>query len=328
MIKLLIPKMPTAEQLLPRLRAIDDNRWYTNYGPLVMALEDRLSEHYDGAHVVTTSSCTSALEIMLRHQKNEGFTHVGFPALTFPATALAAHNVGLTVVLDDVDPDTWTGSYVSLWGVPVEGPGYIDAAAAFGEQTVPKGMTAAFSLHATKMVGCGEGGYIVTHDLDAAREYRRASNFGLANGVSVGHGTNAKMSEYHAAVALASLDAYRREDWLQLHDWYAKHLPPCVTQQKRPRGAYPILSVKLPVDAQPVLEYMRIKGVECRRWYCPPLSEHPLFHQEGWQEVLPVTAGLADRLLGLPWHLWLTERDVIEVCEKLERIVGEPQAAA
>lgn len=321
MIRLLVPKMPTTDQLLPRLRAVEEARWYSNGGKQVIELEDRLSAHYGGAYVITMASCTTALEIMLRHQKNIGYEFVGFPALTFAATALAAHNAGLEVLLDDVDPETWGGSYVSTFGLPTEG-GFIDAAGAFGEQRVPDGTTACFSLHATKMVGCGEGGYIVTHDADAAKEYRAMTNFGLHNGVSRGHGTNGKMSEYHAAVAHCSLDNYDREAWLRLHDWYAEHLPDCVVQQKRPRGAYSILAVKLPVPAQPVLEAMRAHGVECRRWYCPPLSEHPLFTYDGWQAFLPVTASLANNLLGLPYHLYLTEEDVIAVCLCLKGVVG------
>lgn len=320
MIKLLQPKLPTTDALIPYLRRIEEARWASNFGQLVLQLQDTLSEKYNGAYVVTTSSCTAALEIMLRHQKNIGFTHVGFPALTFPATALAAHNVGLEVLMDDVDPETWGGSYVSTFGLPTHG-GFIDAAAAFGEQTVPEGTTACFSLHATKMVGAGEGGYIVTHDADAAKQYRAMTNFGLHNGVSLGHGTNAKMSEYNAAVALASLDAYDREAWCQLHDWYAKHLPSCVVQQKRPRGAYPIIAVKLPVPAQQVLEAMRAAGAECRRWYCPPTCDHPLFHDVKWREKLPVTAELSETLLGLPFHLHLSEQDVVTVCEELARIV-------
>lgn len=321
MIKLLVPKLPSTDALVPYLRKIESARWATNFGQLVMKLEDDLSEKYDGAYVITTSSCTAALEIVLRREWSLGANEVGFPALTFPATALAAYNVGMDVLMDDVDSETWCGSYVSCFGVPVQGPGVIDAAAAWGEQTVQPGTTACFSMHATKMVGCGEGGYIVTHDREAAKEYRAMTNFGLHLGVSRGHGTNAKMSEYHAAVALASIEAYRREDWLQLYDWYDKYLPPTVVKQKRPRGAYPVIAVKLPCDPQAVLEHMRGEGIECRRWYWPPLSDHPLFNSGEWQMQLPVTHDLSEHLLGLPWHLYLSESDVVEICTTLSRVI-------
>lgn len=316
--------MPTADRLLPYLRKIDRNRWYTNFGPLVLELEKRLSRQYGGAHVVTTSSGTSALQLALLHVKDAGFELVGFPALTFPATALAAHYVGLQVLLDDVDPDTWSCGYVAAFGLPGHGPGIVDAAGAFGEQIVAVGTTACFSLHATKALGAGEGGYIVTHDAEAADYYRRMSNFGIlprTNGRSEGRGINAKMSEYHAAVGLASLDIWDREPWLQLFDWYAENLPEPVVQQKRPRGVYPMIAVKLPCAVEPVMEAMAAAGIETRRWYNPCLAEHPLFSVKDWRKKLPVTADLSDHLLGLPYHTYLTEHDVARICAALRRAI-------
>ena len=224
------------------------------------------------------------------------------------------------------------------WGVPSYAP-IVDAAGAWGEQKVPiikSGMTAVFSMHATKALGCGEGGYIVTWDEGAAQEYRAMSNFGFNSRCS--YGINAKMSEIHAAFALAALDQWDREPWLQLDGWYRRHLPESVIQQDRPPGVYPILSVKLPCHAQPALERMKELGVECRRWYTPTVDHNPLFDAPRPKEGamgghkrpelarkvhLPVTMDLEQHLLGLPYHLWLTEDDVKEVCEKLAQVVEE-----
>lgn len=320
-IKVLIPKVPKLGRLLPYLKEIDDNRWYTNFGPLVRKLESRLSERYKGAHVVTTSNGTSALQIALLWERENGKDTACWPALTFPAAPLASLAAGLKVVLDDCDPRTWTNGYVANFGLPGWGPGLIDAAGAFGEQTVPKGMTATFSLHATKVLGAGEGGFIVTHDKYAADFYRRMTNFGIlpmTTGVSEGPGTNAKLSEYHAAVALAALDCYDPEPWLRLHDWYAKSLPACVAQQKRPRGVYSLMPVKLPIPADIVQERMKAQGIETRRWYWPPLYRHPIFKGP----VLPVSEDLSTRLLGLPYHLFLQKKEVEQVCESLGRAIA------
>lgn len=316
MIKLLVPKAPTSEQLLPYLKRIDEARWYTNFGPLVKELEQRLEDKY-GAHVVTTSSCTAGLEIVWERLYREGnVTLVGVPALTFPASALAPRRVGLNIYFCDVSRETWTDPGVSGFGYPETGT-VLDAAGAFGEQTVAKHQTAVFSLHATKVLSGGEGGYIVTHDPVAAKDYRRMTNFGLRDGTSRGLGTNAKMSEYHAAVARASLDAYSREPWLQLFDWYEKHLPASVIKQARPRGVYPMIAVRLPCPVAPVMASMALAEVETRRWYYPNLARHPLFESE----EPPITAKLSERLLGLPWHLFLTEQDVISVCQALNNAI-------
>lgn len=316
--------MPSADALLPYLRTIDQNRRYTNNAPLVQSLEARLSEHYCGAHVVTVANCTLGLELVwTRLREMDPYPmSVLLPSLTFPATGLAALRAGYRVEFCDVDPYTWTAPPVSGFGLPECGSP-LDAAGAWGEQRVGRQQTAVFSLHATKPLGAGEGGYIVTWDRQAAADYRRMANFALRDGEAQGIGTNAKMSEYHAAVALAALDRWDRAPWLRLYDWYAEHLPAGVVAQQRPRGVYSLMPVKLPVAAQPVLEAMRAAGIDCRRWYTPPLHRTKLFRSP---VDLPVTDYLAERLLGLPYHTFLTERDVVTVCDTLRGILGQSLA--
>ena len=319
MIKLLVPKMPRHGALVPYLKRIDTNLWYSNFGELEQELREQLEYKYN-AHVVTVSSCTVGLELMYRHYRELGNCSIKLPALTFPATVLAAKREGLWVEFEDVDPHEWTHPAVAGFGLPALGE-WVDAAAAFGEQCVLRDQTAVFSLHATKTVGAGEGGFIVTHDPSLADKLRRQTNFGFVNGISTGWGTNAKLSEYAAAVALASLDAYDREAWLRLHDWYTKHLPATVTQQKRPRGAYPILAVKLPCAAESVRVEMWHRGIETRRWYFPTMNLHPCVFGQGASPLLPVTNELSQRLLGLPYHLFLSEDDVIQVCATLKEVI-------
>jgi dTDP-4-amino-4,6-dideoxygalactose transaminase len=305
---------------------IDEHRWYSNFGPLERELRWRLKEKY-GAHVVTVSSCTAGLELMYRHLRESGQVSIALPSLTFPATVLAAKREGLWVEFEDVDLLTWTHSAVAGFGVPVAGD-WVDAAAAFGEQTVPSWMTAVFSLHATKAVGAGEGGFVVTHDKHLAEKLRRQTNFCFENGISTGWGTNAKMSEYACAVALASLDAWDREPWLKLDGWYREHLP-LRMQQKRPHGVYPILAVKLPLGCSVagVIACLANQHIETRRWYWPPMHLHPCVAGQGTPPHLPVTEDLSARLLGLPYHLFLTEDDVAIVCVALGEAIRKEMGA-
>ena len=323
MIKLLVPKMPRHGALVPYLKRIDTNLWYSNFGELEQELREQLEYKYN-AHVVTVSSCTAGLELMYRHYRELGNCSIKLPALTFPATVLAAKREGLWVEFEDVDPHEWTHPAVAGFGLPALGE-WVDAAAAFGEQQVFPNQTAVFSLHATKTVGAGEGGFIVTHDPSLADKLRRQTNFGFVNGISTGWGTNAKLSEYASAVALTSLDAYDREPWLQLYDWYAKHLRyvPTAVQQKRPRGAYPIVAVKLPCAAEPVRVEMWHRGIETRRWYWPPMHRHSCVAGQGDLPVLPVTEDLGEHLLGLPHHLFLDEADVAFVCDALAKTIDK-----
>lgn len=319
MIPVLVPKMPSVQAIAKYMERAESARWWSNNGQLVRELEQRLARHY-GAFVVTVASCTAGLELVYRLRKLQGMESIKLPSYTFPATVLAALAAGLKVELEDVHPRSWTHSAVAGFGLPEDGT-TLDAAAAWGEQRVYHGQIAVFSLHATKPLGAGEGGYIVTHDHWEAQLLREMANFGM-NGTgqpSRGWGNNSKMSELHAAAALAALDQWSREPWLQLYEWYDEHLvniDGVYGQGRRRLGVYPVMPVKLDVPAEPVQQYMASCGIETRRWYNPPMHEHPC--SLGDSDDFPFTNELVEHLIGLPWHLHLDKSHVIEVCDVLQ----------
>lgn len=93
-------------------------------------------------------------------------------------------------------------------------PLVVDSAAGFGavaEDGVPigaQGDVEVVSFHATKPFAIGEGGAVFTHDRALSERIEQAVNFGFRpdRSIGVGSGLNAKMSELHAATALAVLD--------------------------------------------------------------------------------------------------------------------------
>ena len=343
MIKLLVPDMPTTDELIPYLRDIDERKVYVNRGPLVQRLESVL-DVICGAPVVTVNNGTLALQLALKAScpyMYRPFT-VLMPALTFCATGLAALSAGFDVDLLDVNPDTWQLSHesvtewkdkmnpiravaavvpVATFGKPVyttqwEGfkyPVVIDAAGAFPTQVVSKDQNIAtvFSLHATKYVGAGEGGFVASHNVKLIERIRSMTMFGE-------DGTNGKMSEYHAAVALASLANIKKRDDMhaQIVTWYIKH----GINKHISNGIITstMFVIELPVDYFAVHRAMRDVGIETKQWYRPWLDERAEFVSH---DDLPVTNRLRERLLGLPFHNFLTEGDVAYVCKTLNRIL-------
>jgi dTDP-4-amino-4,6-dideoxygalactose transaminase len=95
-----------------------------------------------------------------------------------------------------------------------EVPLIVDSAAGFGataEDGLPigcQGDVEVVSFHATKPFAIGEGGAVFTRDRALYERLELAVNFGLRPDRTLGlhHGLNAKMSELHAATALAVLD--------------------------------------------------------------------------------------------------------------------------
>lgn len=368
-IKLLVPEMPKVEQILPYWQQIDENRWYTNFGPLVSELESRLSRSFSRepaqVHVVSMANGTCALQIALEALKLRKSGRVLVPGLTFVATATAIIRAGLNPLISDVDPDNWlltpaiaraVLAYspfdavmpVATYGCPQDVSGWdlfsaetgipvvVDAAGAWGNQQIGLTTKVAFSLHATKALGGGEGGFVASRHHAYAQSMRALSNFGIdahSGGLVFEAGENGKMSEYHAAVALAALDNWpsiataRRE----LHARYAalllEKIPALKLQAKPMDGVYSLMLVLLPVGFRGVDIQLRLLGkdIETRRWYCPPLHGHPAF-QACTSGPLPQVDLLAERLLGLPFHLSLSEADVARVVDCLAELLTESQA--
>lgn len=359
MIRCLIPDLPDARSLMPWLSRIDENLWYTNSGPLLCEFERRLlafMEGAEGASCTAVSSGMSALELGLAALGMGVGKRVLLPALTFPATALAVERCGAVPVLGDVCPSSWAltpgtarkvlererldlimpvaafglplpcaqwDEFVADTGVPV----FADAAGALGNQSMGKKVHWAFSLHATKPMGIGEGGLFVSFNESLVERVRRLANFGFDRKLVQGRGgTNAKLSEYAAAVGLAQLARWpevlgRRKAVLED---YRRHLItlPGVTMQ--PGAVLPpaTLCVQLPGEADAIAAGLDRAGIETRRWYLPPLHEHPAFCNairigpDGAQR-LPVTESLATSLLGLPFHTRLSTQDVAQVVSAL-----------
>lgn len=186
--------------------------WLTT-GAECIALEEELADHLSLPHVVTTSSCTAALEIAYAALDLPAGAKVGVPAWTFVSSALAASRQGAAIVLLDVDPDTLNLSPVSLEsalpeldavvGVHFGGvsmaaavrtlcadagvPLIEDCAHALGavDERGPVGgrgtAGAAFSFYATKNLTAGEGGALGTDDERLARFARAHRLHGLGS---------------------------------------------------------------------------------------------------------------------------------------------------
>jgi dTDP-4-amino-4,6-dideoxygalactose transaminase len=243
-IPLLVAQLPDTDAWIPYLRQIDANRWYTNFGPLVMQLEQRFAASFAPASLaptaITASNGTAGLELALCALELMQGARVLLPALTFVATATSVIRAGYRPLIGDVDVDTWlltpetARAYaarhrvdavmpvatfgnpqdVEAWDQFVEDTGIpviIDAAGAFGNQRAGRRCHVVFSLHATKALAAGEGGMVVSYDPQLTLRVRRLSNFGidLERGSQVFvAGENGKLSEYHAAVAHAALDQW------------------------------------------------------------------------------------------------------------------------
>lgn len=373
-VPLLIPTVPDRTALWPYLERIDAARHYTNFGPLVKELESRLKQRFQShseipLHVSTVSNATLGIELTLKALDLPAGSLILVPALTFVATITAIISAGYIPVVADIDPDNWlltpeiamaaiaasgarAAVVVATFGHPQNAREWsrfqqqsgvrivIDAAAAFGSQWVDAAdIPVIFSMHATKSLPAGEGGFIVSGQASINALVCQMSNFGINldpnSGVPVGYlsssGTNAKLSEFHAAVGLASLDDWDQQALLRqrLYQRYRMRLEQScgeeLTWQAGPLpNAATTFCIRLGSEARRAhLEMLcREQGIATRRWYQPLLHRHA--PEIGKIIVLPTphAEAVASDLIGLPFFIGMTDAQIASIEDAVQRSVS------
>ena len=266
---------------------------------------------------------------------------------------MRARAAGLTPMFHDVDRETWALNpeqvkealrrgcaaqavvVVSPFGAPLRlkawqqfqeetgVPVVVDAAAGFDTAT-PSSLLSVVSLHATKIFAAGEGGFVLTSDAVMANRVRACSNFGFEDSrVAMRRSINAKMSEYHAAVALASLGRWPviRAQHLKIMQWYRQALAPVAGVSLQPGyghgWATGTTSVVLPPgSASQVAAILQRSGIETRSWWGQGCHVQPAFADCPRVE-LPVTKDLGERVLGLPHYPDMEKENVSDVAASL-----------
>ncbi len=358
-IPLMRPKLPDAAQLMPYLREIDANRWYTNFGPLEQRLTGRFASQYGVAidEVVCLSNATTALSISLAALARAKGQYCLMPSFTFVASAQSVLAAGLKPYFLDIDPATWRldtvvvrdaidrlGSEVAAvmvvapFGAPIDVeawdrltdvtgiPVIVDAAAGF-DGLVPGRSPAIVSLHATKPLSAGEGGLVVSRDGGLVAEIKARANFGFHGRRSaVGPGGNAKLGEYAAAVALAALDqwAETRVGFATTTAAYVEALGAIPAAQLSPDfGNGWVSSTCNALFDAPVGEAavaaLGRAGIESRLWWNKGCHREPLF-LDADRDPLPATEDLVERMVGLPFGCDLASTTVPRVADVLSSI--------
>ena len=361
MIPVARPLLPPTAAILPYLERIDAARIYSNFGPLVRELESRLAGHFGLAPecAVTASNATAALTATLAALTRGAAGTCLLPSWTFCASAHAVVAAGLKPHFLDVDPQSWRLTPelaeqtldqvknvraimpVAPFGAPVDiapweaftrrtgVPVVIDAAAAFASQQTGD-VPVVISLHATKILGAGEGGVVMARNQELIADVTRRLNFGFYGKRSASvSGINGKLSEYSAAVGLASLDAWPKTKaaWSQLLTRYEQALDVRDVQRTRPSnsGLTSTLVYRFPADSNELSTKLAKAGIGTLRWYTDGCHSEPGFSAFS-RGPLPVTAALASSCLGLPFYLDLEDQSIDRIADALA-VIQNSQAS-
>ena len=369
LLQVMRPWLPPAEELLPYLAEIDKRRWYSNSGPLVTRLEEQLSQQlgFSDPGVVTVANATVGLTVALMAREIPAGSICLMPSWTFAATPHAALAAGLVPWFHDVDRKTWALDLgevtetlkripnrvaavivVSPFGAPIDIPAWeefedrtgiaviVDAAAAF-DTTRPSRIPLVVSLHATKILGAGEGGFLATTDARVRDRTKACCNFGFAGSRNAMlPAMNAKMSEYHAAVALASFAHWPeiRRRHARINEWYRQGVAQVEGVALQPQygegWVTNTTSVVLPAGSRRIVASVLSQlGIETRGWWGEGCHVQPAF-ADCPRSALPITEDLGSRVLGLPHSPDTRKSDVDAVvsalAQALEKDTGRRSA--
>jgi dTDP-4-amino-4,6-dideoxygalactose transaminase len=342
-IEIFTPKLPKFSQYKKYLRKMDENRIYSNSGPIVLELEKRLASYFkvDEWQVVTCANATLGLEgaisssITAVQKKKDVWS---LPSWTFSATAAAVLRSGSTGQFLDID-NNWRVEIPKELSNVIDvlpfgdemnmsrfrnhkGKIIIDAAAAFdslndfkiNDFTRPLGIVVSF--HATKSLPGGEGGVFLTNDLEWSRNFKAWTKFGMKFGrESIISGTNAKMSEISACLILTSLDQWDEEkkNWLDLNvivkkisSKYGLECHPAL--EKNFVTPYWIIDLKSKLRKKNLEKALYDDNIGFRSWWANGCHKMPAYKNFAYSSMRN-TNKLATETLGLPFHKYLSDKD-------------------
>jgi dTDP-4-amino-4,6-dideoxygalactose transaminase len=184
--------------------------WLTQ-GPKVAAFEKAFATRHGVPHALATTSCTTALHLILAAMEIGPGDEVIVPAFTWVATANAVLYCGATPVFADIDPVSFnldpaevarrvtsrTRAIIAVHlfglcadmdaiaaaapGVPIIEDAACAAGSAYrGRHAGALGLAAAFSFHPRKSITTGEGGMVTTRDAALAERVNCLRNHGAS----------------------------------------------------------------------------------------------------------------------------------------------------
>ena len=335
-------------------------------GAQVAKLEKFFCDQCGVRHAVAVSSCTSGLMLVFRALDLAG--RAILPSFTWTATGHALVWNGVAPVFCDCEPGYLTldphrvdalitedvsaivaanvfglppalealGKIAQRRGIPL----VVDSAQGLGSTyrgtaTGGFGDVEVFSLSPTKGVTAGEGGMVTTNDDGLAARVRSLRDYGKGeDGDITGVGLSARMSEFHAAIAVKNARDLKRNLELRadLVETYRESLSdvPVLRFQEIPKDRascynYCVVFVdeNHAVNRDILHELLVTRGVETKKYFHPPLHLQTAYSafRTRYEGTLPVTEKASREGLALPLYPQMKREDVQYVCEAIREMI-------
>ncbi len=331
-------------------------------GPQVEELEDALSTYSGAKHSIACSSGTDALLLGLMAKDVQPGDEIIVPAFTFIATASMVAFYKAIPVFVDVDPVTFNINPLKIeQAITAKTKGIIavslygqcpdmdrinaiasahnlwvmeDAAQSFGagykgRMSCTLSEIATTSFFPAKPLGCyGDGGAVFTENDEIAAKLKVLRNHGQVKRYH--HqviGINGRMDTIQAAVLKVKLAHFNDEVSLrnQAAERYSSMLKdiaemPVIAKENTSTWAQYTVRVS---RRDEVRQKLADKGIPTAVHYPVPLCRQEAFAYLGDASEYPVSEALADSVLSLPMHAFITEEEQVRVVNSLKEALDE-----
>ncbi|MCA9279439.1 MAG: DegT/DnrJ/EryC1/StrS family aminotransferase [Phycisphaeraceae bacterium] len=332
--------------------------------------EERFGSMSDAKHALTCANGTCALQLAYGAMLEPG-DEVIVPAWTYIATASMLAAAGCKLVFCDVREDTFqidvddvakritpntkAIACTHLYGMPVDIDGVLtlakkhnlhvifDAAQAHLARYNGKGLGAygdatTFSFYATKNLGTGEGGMVMTNDDGIARKMGMLRSHGETDKyLHESIGFNYRMNDITAAIGCSKLDTLQdqthdRQKAAKRYDEIIAEIDGLEAPTHTPNAepSWHLYTVKFDpakftCTRDEFIKALAAEGVPNAVHYPKPLTRQPAF-AKFVTEHPPVSAKLSERVFCIPMHHALTEDHFRIVREALTKVADAYRA--
>jgi len=316
-------------------------------GKHVSSLEHNIASFIGVNHAVAVSSGTAALHLSLLSLGIGDGCEVIIPSYVCTALLNAIKYVRATPVLVDIDSGTYNikvesikrainnrtraiivphmfglpadiDSIVSL-GIPViEDCAQCVGAKLKGRYAGSFGLLSIFSFYATKMLGAGEGGMVLSNDRDLIETMRDLRDYDEKETYTVRY--NYKLTDIQAALAESQLQKLpsfieKRKEIARVYNDGLKGLRVSLPVVPEGREHIYYRYVIIPENPLKFMEEMRKRGIECRRPVFKPL--HRYLKLAGY----PITDDVWEKAVSIPIYPFLKEEEVHGIVDAIKEII-------
>lgn len=326
-------------------------------GPEVTELEEKLAAFTGAKHCITVANGTDALQIAQMTLGIGPGDEVITPGFTYIATAETVALLGAKPVYVDVCPKTYNldptkleaaitpktkaiipvslygqcadfdaiNAIANKYGIPV----IEDAAQSFGASYKGKKScnlttVACTSFFPSKPLGCyGDGGAIFTNDDELAVVLRQIARHGQDRRYHhIRVGVNSRLDTLQAAILLPKLEIFAEEihlrnqvasNYTQLLNEAGVDTTPFIEKHNISAWAQYTVRVK---NRDAVQQKLQEAGIPTAVHYPIPLNKQPAVADTKAQ--LPVGDDVADEVMSLPMHSYMTVSDIEKVVQAIK----------